>query len=200
MRDTGGREKGEQRGECSLTLSPSDRQRLLLENTRLICLTPNMNGRYQDQLVRDSAIYMKPREFPRIETRVCHPDCLTKKALLPPLGSSVMRNKTRATNLIIFCGADCWRLASQREVSLPGNTLVLPPGDHPNCYDWMPVEGLEPLIVWPEASREAVTELAKVLMDAGAVKVASTHVGVFLKRVSASLTCHIESRGPGRVV
>ena len=77
----------------------------------------------------------------------------------------------------------------------PGNFLVLPPGDDPRCYDWSIVEGLEVLIVWPGGSKNAVAELARALMNHGAIKVSSTNVGVFLRRVVATFTCHFEVLG-----
>lgn len=88
---------------------------------------------------------------------------------LPPYGKHI----TAASNLFIFAGQNAWDRAKQRK---KGNAMILPDGDKPRDYRW-PVSGQQITLIWPDASREAVRDFGKCLIQSGAELVAIPYPG-----------------------
>ena len=79
---------------------------------------------------------------------------------MAPYGNGV----SAASNLFIFAGPNCWERAQQRK---PGNAMVLPEGDEPKAYTW-PINGLEVMLIWKDATRESVLRFGEHLIRSGA--------------------------------
>ncbi len=79
---------------------------------------------------------------------------------MAPYGKSV----SAVSNLFIFVGPNSWERAQQRKM---GNAMVLPEGDEPKAYKW-PINGLEIMLIWKDATRESVLEFGEHLIRSGA--------------------------------
>ena len=88
---------------------------------------------------------------------------------LPPYG----KHATADSNLFIFAGPNAWDKAKQRK---KGNAMVLPEGNEPASFRW-PVHGLEIMLVWEDATREAVLEFGEYLIRSGASLVVAPFEG-----------------------
>ncbi len=88
---------------------------------------------------------------------------------MAPYGNSV----SAASNLFIFAGPDAWDRAKQRK---SGNAMVLPEGHEPASYRW-PVHGLEVMLIWKDATREAVLTFGEYLIRSGASLVVAPFEG-----------------------
>ena len=93
----------------------------------------------------------------------------SSRARLAPYGKLV----NAASNLHIFAGPDAWDRAKQRK---SGNAMVLPEGDEPASYRW-PVNGLEIMLIWPDAPRESVIDFGEILIRSGASLVVAPFEG-----------------------
>ncbi len=93
----------------------------------------------------------------------------SSRARLAPYGKTV----TASSNLFIFAGPDAWDSAQQRK---KGNAMVLPEGSEPASYRW-PVHGLEVMLIWKNATREAVLEFGEHLIRSGSSLVVAPFEG-----------------------
>ena len=93
---------------------------------------------------------------------------------LPPYGKELFllqqKGERPHNSIYVYIGLNAWKLGSSSYISRPARTLLLPPWEDPDVYDW-PVDECDVLICktsW--ADSDYIDDVVKSLFIAGATR------------------------------